>query len=195
MKCEFEARYYPVDPNKIRSLLREAKAKKVSPRENLLRLVYDIDPTIRKFMRIREGHSTTTLTVKQISDDTQIGGTREQEISIRGRYMRPLREFFAAFGLSEGILQETARETWSLNAGVCGVTHISIDWWPGLHPLVEIEGLSEAAVTETERALGLEERFKGDIAALYHHEKGWNKEQLHSIRYLSFDKYPTLLLT
>lgn len=107
----------------------------------------------------------TTLTLKQVSDASHIGGTTEVEIEVSD--LGKTAELLKAVGLRQVRYQQNYREEWQL-----GEITYDFDTWPGLPTFLEVEGPSEGAVRKAVADLGLNygiARF-GSIDLIYQSE-------------------------
>lgn len=89
---------------------------------------------------------STSLTVKEISDDT-ITGTSEWEVNVDN--FETTLEIIKKMGLTPKGYQENKRELYILNG-----VEVSIDFWPKLRPYLEIEGENESSVVSIAKMLG-----------------------------------------
>jgi hypothetical protein len=193
MKVELEARYYGIDEAKVIDYLDNHKMDGICyMREaDIKRVVYDINPEKRIFLRVREYHRKTEISVKEIRDSKSIRGIDELSIECQGRKMDKFQELFEAIGLGKGSYQETERSGWSFRhkdwKNESAYAYITIDYWPGLKPVLEVEGTKEYArkfdvyQKQLEEILGLPERFKGDIADIYTLEYGISRADLSAL--------------
>lgn len=186
MKTELEARYYAVDVAAIEVYLEQSGAVWGGELQ-MNRIVYDIDPVKRKFLRLRResqvtaGTVETTITLKEINNVSSMAGTLEHEIRLKGDQFVELSCMLEAIGLKQKSYQESRRRQWHYKNST-----IFIDCWPGLKPLVEIESNSEEVIRAMAHELQLPTRFEGDIVALYCREMGISREEFHKIKRLVF---------
>jgi len=179
MKVEIEARYYDIDVDVVRRALR---GRVWTPLKKYKRMVWDIKDKPGAFLRVRECAMSTEITVKHIRDPKKIRGTLEKTIIFEGRrLLEPLACIFRLLGYPKGSLQETKRAEWIIFCPEGNRILISLDYWPGLKPLLEIEAADEEGIQYTEKLLKLPSRFEGGIAELYSMEYGITKEELNAI--------------
>ena len=103
-----------------------------------------------RFVRVRDESDKITLTFKIVP----VGGAaidEQKEICLKVDDFDKAVEFVGAIGCQEKAYQETKRELWRI-----GDTEITIDEWPFLEPLVEVEGQSEQIVKEVSAKLGFD---------------------------------------
>ncbi|WP_059010614.1 class IV adenylate cyclase [Streptomyces specialis] len=165
---EYEAKFLAIDVSALRDQLRHAGAERVFDRTLFTRLIFENDAVQgEQWLRLRDEGGRTTLTLKQVSDASHIGGTTEIEIEVND--LAKTAELLKATGLRQVRYQQNYREEWRLD----GITY-DLDTWPGLDTFLEIEGPSEDAVRKATADLGLdyaEARF-GSIDLIYKSELG-----------------------
>lgn len=151
MAIEYEATFYPVDQDGMRRRLQTARA--VLARPEFLQRRYTFghphdETTKERWIRVRDEGNKVTMSYKRVDG----GGIADQhEICLTIDAFEEGREFLAALGCELRNYGETKRELWRLDG-----VDITIDTWPWLEPLVEVEGESEAAVRQACAALGLD---------------------------------------
>ncbi|MFA6066164.1 MAG: CYTH domain-containing protein [Candidatus Babeliaceae bacterium] len=203
MNIEYELRYYAINKQEIIKRLQEISAELYETEFLMKRKVYHLAPG--KWLRVREEHDAITITLKQITDSAAIDGTQEIEIDIHDKAHTDIKQVFYLFdnmGFASSCYQENYRETWKLDR-----VKVTIDRWPGLDTLVEIEGPNAESVHDVSVALQLEEKstcnttdgaiknnFKGSIADIYQHVYNISLEQFHEIKHVSFDAVDKLFL-
>ena len=100
---------------------------------------------------MRDEGDKITLTFKIVP----VGGVQsidgQKEICFKIDDFAKAVEFVKAIGCQEKAYQESKRELWQI-----GDTEITIDEWPYLEPLVEVEGQSEQIVKEVSAKLGFD---------------------------------------
>lgn len=96
-------------------------------------------------------------------------------------------EFLKSIGAIHKSYQETKRELWRLNN-----VDITIDTWPGLSPLVEIEGENESLVKQVAEVLGFNysEAHFGAVDVVYEAELDIPKEIINSLPIITFENPP-----
>ncbi len=98
--------------------------------------------------RVRDEGNRITMSLK-IVDGDKIENQKEICLTVDSFDQAEL--FLATLGCTKKSYQETKRELWVLDN-----TEITIDEWPFLSPLLEIEGKSEDAVRQVAEKLGLD---------------------------------------
>ena len=153
---EYECTILNIDLEEFKSKLESLGAEN---KGELLqrRYVYDYNPVDKKkWIRLRTNGKKTTLTLKEITDKTKIGGTQELEIEVSD--FDSTNAILEKLGYVHRNYQENKRHSYILN----GVS-IEIDSWPLIPTYVEVEGSSESEVLKTLEILGFNE---SDITTL-----------------------------
>src|SRR3989344_3360638 len=123
---EFEAKFLDIDPAVMQGKLRQCGAQNSKQLTKMCRVVYDV-PGKTGWLRLRDEGNKVTLAYKEVTDNTMIDGTLEQEITVS--HFVATRLLLKTLGYKEKSYQENFREEWILNKSV-----ICIDTWPGLNP-------------------------------------------------------------
>ncbi|RWZ78725.1 MAG: CYTH domain-containing protein [Candidatus Microsaccharimonas sossegonensis] len=127
---EVELRTYDVDGDALRATLRTLGA--VSLGELVFKRavldVYPADPN--KWIRVRSNGIETTLAVKQRGTATEMDG----EIEERVESFETTLQLLASLGFEPRSVQESRSDIYTIDG-----TEVSIDTWPGLKELLEIE--------------------------------------------------------
>jgi adenylate cyclase class IV len=179
MKIETELRYVGFDPHEIMAeAMRFAKPSIIKFR----RAVFDI-PGKDGWLRLRTDGTTTTLTVK-ISSSERATESFESEVVVQG-FAEAL-EMLKALGFEPRSLQTNYRVLFPIRE--CELT---IDLWPKIAPIVEIEGETEARIQEVESLFRGLQAFRTDktVSDLYE-EAGINVKYA---RDLDFDTTPKMI--
>lgn len=126
------------------------------------RYVYDFKPVEKhKWIRLRTNGKKTTLTLKEITDKSIIGGAKELEIEVSD--FDATNEILNRLGYKARSYQENKRHSFVLN----GVS-IDIDSWPMIPTYVEVEGSSESEVLETLKLLNIDGQVTNlDVQSIY----------------------------
>lgn len=153
MAVELEAKWVNVDFSELRNKLKNKGAKLIQPERLMKRVAFDfsdktLNNTKNAWVRVRDEGDKITISYKQVLDRS-IYGTNE--ISIEVDSFDQAIELVKRIGLHAKSYQETKRETWVW----CGV-EITLDVWPWLPPMIEIESDKEDSVWSTASALGLD---------------------------------------
>lgn len=149
METEWEATFWPIIKDEVRAKLKSIGAVLVYP-ERLMRRInlYPPDEEYgnRAFVRVRDEGEKITMSLKDMSGTT-IDEQKEIELTVDS--FDTAQAFLRQLGCKDKNYQETKRELWKLDD-----VEITIDEWPFLEPLVEIEGASEAEVRKVSEQLG-----------------------------------------
>lgn len=189
MQSEIEARWTSVDPVKVRAMVQKHGGKKVHDRLLMKRYVYvNKRPGQTDLLRVRTEHNKITMTYKHISEQARFG-VKELEFHVddfdkANEFIRVLSQFGVKF--SYITYQESYREKYVIDG--CEFT---IDEWPLLDPMVEIECKDEATVFRIAKLIGLDPakaHTQGTVADTY---KALGV-QLELVETLSFEKVPEL---
>lgn len=163
---EYEAKFLAIHAEALRERIRNAGAEQVFPKTMFTRLIFENDAVQgEQWLRLRDEGGKTTLTLKQVSDASHIGGTTEIEIEVND--LEKTAELLKATGLRQVRYQQNYREEWQL-----GDVTYDFDTWPDLPTFLEVEGPSEDAVRKAVADLGLDyadARF-GSIDLIYKSE-------------------------
>lgn len=174
MQQEVEVMFGDVDKAQMRETLRAAGAQCVRGEYLQRRRVFDlVKPDVNKWIRVRDEGERTTLAYKEAG--TKMEEQKELEFTVDdydGACM-----FLEAIGCSARGEQETKRELWELDGA-----EVTIDTWPHLAPLVEIEGESEEQVQLVAEKLGFaySDGIFGTVNLLYKERYGRFIEDLPS---------------
>jgi len=196
MKQEIEVRFLHVDYDKLRATLKQAGATQAYPMRSMKRVIIDYpDMRMQKqkgawaFVRLRDEGDRVLLTYKLIHDNEK-SETHEIEVEVSS-YAKTI-ELLEAIGLKVISEQHTRREVWKL--GGCDV---SLDDWPWLPPMVEIEGPDEGILQRvaTQLELAWSERLYGNVVHVYHmlYPGMAEDESVRDIEKLTFDEMPEWL--
>lgn len=151
MNIEYEATFIPVDKDEMRKKLRKAGAKLERSEFMQRRTVFALpkDHEIKNgWLRVRDEGDKITLSLKSV-----IAGKIEdqKELCLEIDDFDTANKLVETIGFKTKSYQESKRELWKI-----GDVEITIDTWPFLEPLVEVEGESEEKVKEVSEKLGFE---------------------------------------
>lgn len=161
MNKEYEVTILEIN-NSFESKLKKLGAKLVSDSMQK-RYVYDVVPfNPNKWIRLRTNGDKTTLTVKEVKDKNEIGGTEEIEIIVDS--FDNTNNLLESLGYMSRNYQENYRKMYILNN-----VEISIDSWPMIPTYAEIEGKCEKDVLDTLKLLGYTENDYTtlDVVSIY----------------------------
>lgn len=196
MQHEIELRFADIDIEAIRSALKNLSATCVEPMHKMRRAIIDYPDRRLQigqdgawgFVRVRDDGKHVAVTYKHVTKSDK--ETHEIEFDVSS--FEKAIELFEAVGLKKHSEQHTRREMWKLDG--CDVT---IDEWPWIEPIVEIEGPTEAAVRTVATELGFDptETVHGnamDIYAMKYPGVG-EHEAISEIPLLTFEEMPQWL--
>ena len=117
---EYEAKILNIDENELRDTLQHIGAEKIGE-YHYARYVFDTIPADKgRWVRLRTDGTDTSLTVKEISDDT-ITGTSEWEVRVDN--FETALEIVQKMGLTPKGYQENKRELYNINGA-----EVSLDY-------------------------------------------------------------------
>lgn len=147
MNTEYEAMFENIDITNTQEKLKNIGAKQVYKRFLQKRTTFNLPlQNGREWMRIRQEFNKVTMTYKKITGNT-IVDQKEVEIVVND-YNESIK-LLEAIGCKQKAIQETYRELWQIDD-----VAITIDEWPFLKPIIEIEGKNENAVRQITQKLG-----------------------------------------
>lgn len=189
MKTEFEAKFFPISKDIFRKLLKKNGGLLQQKEILMKRVIYQLgDKQLKKWLRVRDEGSKTTITIKEIINPNAIDGIREIEINTDD--FQKTRHLFDSMGLTLKSYQENYREIWDLNGAI-----ITIDTWPGLDTILEIESDSAEHVKGIINMLNLDEEdaLYGAVDTFYQMKHGISPYKFNSIQNISFDTIDSIL--
>lgn len=163
MKTEYEARILEINKEEFIKKLENLGATKVADYIQK-RYIYDFNPAIKgKWIRLRDTGKETTLTIKEIKEET-IDGTKELEIKVNDFDTTNL--ILEELGYKHRLYQENKRTRYMLNN-----IEIDIDTWPMIPTYVEFEGDSEENIIKAIEELGYkkEDIITYGVSKIYMH--------------------------
>ena len=163
MNTEFEVKFVNVSHEELRIKLKELGAKLEQPMRLMKRAIIETPELKAKdaFIRVRDEGDKVTLTFKQFQA-LSIDGAKEHEVVVSD--FQSTVDLLKAAGLPYRSLQESKRETWTLDGA-----EVVLDEWPWLNPYVEVEGDNEEHVKDVAAKLGFDwnKAVFGDVMAAY----------------------------
>ena len=164
MQNEYEATFLEIDVEALQNKLRALGGEIKKPRQLLRRVIFE-NPELKaqhSWVRLRDEGKAITLTLKQITSDASINGTKELELVVDD--FKRAEEFLASIGLAKKNYQENYREEWVLR----GIKY-DFDTWPDIPTFLEIEGPDEDSVKKATADFGLlyGEAWFGSIDIIY----------------------------
>ena len=199
MKPEIEIRFLGVDYDVLRRKLHAAGATQAFSMRLMKRVIIDYpDQRLQHgvdgswaFLRLRDEGTRVLLTYKQIAKSER-HETHEIEVDVSS-YGSTI-ALFEKLGLSVISEQHTKREVWHLEG-----CEVSLDQWPWLPPMVEIEGTDNELLSRLAILLGLDmkDAIPGNSVVAYRktYPGMGDDESIREIPKLTFDEMPEWLKT
>lgn len=143
MTTEYEATFPNINKNKIREKLKKAGAKLVRSEFLQKRVVFNLPKKQKRgeWLRVRDEGDKITMSYKFVPWGDKNSISDQKEICLEIDDFKEAVNFLKTIGCKKVSYQETKRELWLL-----GKVEITIDEWPHLEPLLEIEGPTEKTV-------------------------------------------------
>ncbi len=191
MQTEIEAKWIVPDLDMVRKKLNKQGAKLEQPERLMRRRPYDF-PDSRLadkggWVRVRDEGDKITLTYKQLNDRS-LHGTKE--VSVEVLDFEKTCQILEAVGLEAKSYQETKRETWQYQG--CEVT---LDTWPWIPPVIEIEGKDEKSVRQVADSLDFDwdDAMHGSIENVYQKYYQVSEEEVDNWPKITFVPVPDWL--
>lgn len=185
MDIEYEATFINVDKDDIRARLKKAGATLVRKEFMQKRVAFKL-PTGHEikggWLRVRDEGDKVTMSLKVLSEG-KIEGQHETQIVV-DKFDKAI-DLLTQIGCVKKAYQESKRELWELDD-----TEITIDEWPFLEPLVEIEGNSEESVKSVSEKLGFDYNDARFCSAdtFYSEKYGISKDRVNNTPEILFNK-------
>jgi len=184
MDIECEAKFINIDKNDIRKRLAKAGAKLVRPEFLQKRIPFHLPKEKRSkdvWLRVRDEGDKITMSLKMVTGD-KIEDQKEICLEI-DNFDRAV-QLLTAIGCEPKSYQESKRELWKLDGA-----EITIDEWPFLEPLVEIEGPSEEAVKTVSEKIGFDysDAIFGGVGKLYKMKYGIPPDKINNYPKIVFN--------
>lgn len=176
---ENEIRILEIDKEKFILEIEKLGAKKVGDWVQK-RKIYDFHPKREKaWIRLRTNGEKSTLTIKEILDNTKIDGIKEIEIEVSDFEKTAL--ILKELGYTPRSYQENKRIRY-----IYEEIEIDIDTWPKIPTYVEIEGKNKEAVENFLNKISYdkEKLTTKDVESIYH---DFYKIDMNEYPILTFD--------
>jgi adenylate cyclase class 2 len=149
MKIEYEATFTNIDETKIKEKLKELGAELIKPEFLQKRKTFNLPtPEEKTWLRVRDEQDKITISAKRVDGDKI---HNQKEICLEINDFDSAVELLNLIGCHEKAYQENKRELWKLDN-----VEITIDKWPFLEPIIEIEGENEEAIKKVSEKLGFD---------------------------------------
>ena len=184
MKIEYEATFTNINKDVMRAKLETSGASLIRPEYLQKRAVFELpkgNEIKGGWLRVRDEGDRITLTLKVVRG---AGIESQKEILLEVNDFDQAERLLTMIGCRKTAYQESRRELWKLDGA-----EITLDEWPFLEPLVEIEGNSEDQVKDIAARLGFsyENALFGTVSALYDKKYGLSKDIFNNIPKIIFD--------
>lgn len=151
MNIEYEATFWPIEKAEARTKLKAAGATLVKSEFMQKRKVFNL-PTGHEinggWLRVRDEGDKITMSLKVVDGENI---ENQKEICLKIDNFDNGVDFLKSIGAKEKAYQETLREIWRLDG-----VEVTIDEWPFLEPLIEVEGNSGSEVRTVSEKLGFD---------------------------------------
>ena len=191
METEIEAKWLHIDKDLFRATLHSVGAELVAQERKMVRQVFDF-PDMRLendggWVRIRDEADKVTMSYKQLNDRS-LHGTKEVTLTVDN--FGNAHSFLEALGLQSNAIQETMRESWTLDGA-----SIEIDTWPWIPSFVEIEAKDERELFRVANLLGLDlkEALHGSVETAYQAEYDVTEAEVDGWPEIRFSEVPDWL--
>lgn len=180
MNIENEIRFVGTAAKKIIALMNSSdECKKIHNDSLMQRSIFDLNDE-NNWIRVRKERERTTLTLKKVIDSSSISGVQEFEITVDS--YEKTNQLLEALGYKKRSVQENRREVWKV-----GDADVTIDTWPGIDPLVEVEAETREKVLEALQKMSVSENdgTLENVTQIYLKELGVD---IKTTPLLTFDK-------
>lgn len=148
MAQEIEVMFIHINKEEMRAKLKTVGAILVRPEYDQHRTIFDLITSNQyKWIRVRDEGEQVTLSYKEAGFTLEA----QQEIEIVVDSYEKTVAFLEATGHIVRSIQETKREQWLLDGA-----EVTIDTWPFIEPVLEIEGDSEEVIKNATEKLGFD---------------------------------------
>jgi adenylate cyclase class 2 len=184
MEIEYEATFINIDKDEVRARFKKAGAQLLRPEYLQKRIPFHLPKEKRsatKFARVRDEGDKVTLSLK-IMDGDKIENQKELCLTVDS--FEKAVELLELLGCEAKSFQESKREIWELDG-----VEITINEWPFLEPLVEVEGKSEKEVKKVSEKIGFDyaQALFCSAAIPYQMKYGIHPDKISTLPRLVFD--------
>ncbi|RYG61123.1 MAG: CYTH domain-containing protein [Alphaproteobacteria bacterium] len=188
MPLEIEAKFLNVDAVAIRKLLAAHGYTCMDERRLLRRYTFLLSETLdnldgSKWGRVRDEGNRVTMTYKHAFDRSRIDGTEEVEFEVSDFDAAVV--FMGKLGFENRLYQENYREAWQKDG-----VEVTVNEWPALSPLVEIEAADEDLVRNASAELGFDfgTAVFGGVGSIYKLCNGWDMNFVDNLTFARADE-------
>ena len=187
MYTEFKAKFY-IDLISFYKILQKHQAQIVKNNTLMKRIIFEVPGAKNSQIRVRDEGNEIRLSYKSYDLSKKIDSAQEVDVLVEN--FDKTCEIIALLGLKKVRYVQNYREVFKLDD-----CFLMIDQWPGLQPIVEIEGNSQESVEKISKKLGfsMAAAMYGPTALLYQDAYGLSREQFESIELLTFENIPEIL--
>lgn len=190
MQTEIEAKFFITSKSAMREQLFKAGLLCKKPERLLRRCNFQFKADFTagtKWARVRDEGDKVTMSVKEITNINDVQGTQEAEVIVHD--FDAACALLTACGLHATSLHENYRETWEAQGVV-----VTIDTWPELDPVLEIEAVDVARLDSVCASLGLDrnDAFYKPIDFIYGEKLGLAPEVVLKWPEISFTCPPSV---
>ena len=184
METEYEATFININKDEMREKLKKAGALLIRPEYLQRRIPFDLPEGINarnKFVRVRDEGDKVTLSYKVFEGENI---KDQKELCLEVNNFDDAVCLLESLGCKKKNYQETKRELWKLDG-----VEITIDEWPFLNPLVEIEGKNEEQVKKVSKKIGFDysKALFCSTLEVYEKEYNINSEEFHAVKNVVFN--------
>lgn len=188
MALEIEAKFLQVDMADCRARLAAEGFTLTGPWRLLRRYTFLLTENVEnldgaKWGRVRDEGDRITMTYKHAFDRSRIDGTEEVEFEVSD--FDAAVEFMGKLGFANRLYQENYRETWRK-----GEVEVTLNEWPALAPLVEVEAPDAGSVHTVSAALGFDfsKAVFGGVGTIYKECNGWDMDNVPELTFAKADE-------
>ncbi len=194
MPLEIEAKFLVENFAPAREALARAGYTCTKPRTLMKRKTFTLKEkagaTIHEWARVRDEGDKVTMTYKHTHTANSAMGTEEVEAEVSSFETASL--FMEKLGFRDFLYQENYREAWDKDG-----VQVTLDEWPVIGCIIEIEAPSEDLVKATARQLGFDYTAAvfGGVGALYYHKYGKDMGLVHELTFANVADVQRFLAT
>ncbi len=188
MPLEIEAKFLDIDIDAVRTCLTTNGYTCTEARRLMRRYTFLLSETVgnldgSKWGRVRDEGNRITMTYKHAFDRSRVDGTEEVEFEVSD--FDAAVAFMGKLGFENRLYQENYRETWQKNG-----VEVTVNEWPALAPLIEVEAADEASVrlASTELGFDFDMAVFGGVGSIYKQCNGWDMNFVDDLTFARADE-------